>query len=494
MKTHITTLNNMAGTASLAHRRVLKVAQSIGCHEMGLSFYPLKPDYAKEIDKRLDGIIAPLNYGDIVIFQYPSWIGVNYDESFVNKIKSYRDTKLIIFVQDIQKLMFDSEQAILDMEIKTLNKADLLILPSKKMHRYLKENGLDEKPVIYQTIWDMPSDICFVDHAVTRCFHFAGNYNRFPFLAEYHGKTPIYQYDANKPDRENDDSFCWRGYFEQEKLMHELSKGGFGLVWSDDEYFDRYYSMNQPYKLGTNLAAGIPVIVKRGCVHEKFVERNGLGYAVDTLDEADKLVQSITDAEYIKLCSNTGFMNRKELNMSKNINNNQTVDEKKGKRTGLTILGYVLVIVALLIVLPVVLPPIFGYHTYLSGTDHTGNISKNGSVVYLKTIDEASYKDGNIVAIESADSSGRRVDSYYVDSNDSSAKEIALRDGNGVSYKVVKGQVIAKTPFIGYLSQLCFSAVGIIVTVVIFAAGVAIMMYVNKISKEINTMVEQQTA
>ena len=41
MKTHITTLNNMAGTASLAHRRVLKVAQSIGCHEMGLSFYPL---------------------------------------------------------------------------------------------------------------------------------------------------------------------------------------------------------------------------------------------------------------------------------------------------------------------------------------------------------------------------------------------------------------------------------------------------------------------
>ena len=304
MKTHITTLNNMAGTASLAHRRVLKVAQSIGCHEMGLSFYHLKPDYAKEIDKRLDGIIAPLNYGDIVIFQYPSWIGVNYDESFVNKIKSYRDTKLIIFVQDIQKLMFDSEQAILDMEIRTLNKADLLILPSKKMHRYLKENGLDEKPVIYQTIRDMPSDICFVDHAVTRCFHFAGNYNRFPFLAEYHGKTPIYQYDANKPDRENDVSFCWRGYFEQEKLMHELSKGGFGLVWSDGEYFDRYYSMNQPYKLGTNLAAGIPVIVKRGCVHEKFVERNGLGYAVDTLDEADKLVQSITDAEYIKLYHN----------------------------------------------------------------------------------------------------------------------------------------------------------------------------------------------
>ena len=51
--------------------------------------------------------------------------------------------------------------------------------------------------------------------------------------------------------------------------------------------------------------------------------------------------------------------------MSKNTNNNQTVDEKKGKRTGLTILGYVLVIVALLIVLPVVLPPIF-WLSYIS--------------------------------------------------------------------------------------------------------------------------------
>ena len=46
--------------------------------------------------------------------------------------------------------------------------------------------------------------------------------------------------------------------------------------------------------------------------------------------------------------------------MSKNTNNNQTVDEKKGKRTGLTILGYVLVIVALLIVLPV------RFHRYLA--------------------------------------------------------------------------------------------------------------------------------
>ena len=81
-----------------------------------------------------------------------------------------------------------------------------------------------------------------------------------------------------------------------------------------------------------------------------------------------------------------------------------------------------------------------------------------------------------------------------MDSNDSSAKEIALRDGNGVSYKVVKRAGYRKDSVYRILKPAVLSAVGIIVTVVIFAAGVAIMMYVNKISKEINTMVEQQTA
>ena len=76
MKIHITTLNNMGGTATQAHRRVLKTAQSIGCHEMGMAKYHLEPDFIKEIDKRLDGIIAPLNVGDVVIFQLKVMNGI----------------------------------------------------------------------------------------------------------------------------------------------------------------------------------------------------------------------------------------------------------------------------------------------------------------------------------------------------------------------------------------------------------------------------------
>ncbi len=167
---------------------------------------------------------------------------------------------------------------------------------------------------------------------------------------------------------------------------------------------------------------------------------------------------------------------------------NKEINEKKGMRRTLTILGYACVIIVLLAVLPVVLPPIFGYHTYLNGTDTTGLISKYGSVVYMKEIDNSAFTEGNIVAVKAGK---RTVDVSYVASNNGS-DTLTLKNGSSVSYDQVQGKVVAKTPFIGYLSQLCFSAVGIIALVIIFAAGLVLMMYVNKISKEINQMVEDQ--
>ena len=171
----------------------------------------------------------------------------------------------------------------------------------------------------------------------------------------------------------------------------------------------------------------------------------------------------------------------------------QNIEEHKGKRRTLTILGYALMIVFLLIVLPVVLPPIFGYHTHTMGTDTTGNISKYGSVVYVMEIDDSTYAEGNIVAVQTAEKS-RDVDVYYVDANNTELHTLNVRTGDTVAYDQIAGKVVAKTPFIGYLSQLCFSVLGIIVTIIIFAAGLGLMMYVNKISKEINQMVEDQKA
>lgn len=283
----------------MAQEGILQVAKQLGFKEMAIDRRNFSEDYWNMMHHHQDGVIAPLYFGDVVIFQYPSWNGTDYDREFADKVKMYQGTKLIIFVHDLQQLMFDSEREVLCAEIDILNKADALILPSKKMYDYLKGNGLkSETPVVFQKIWEVPGYPQFATHHNRKRMIFTGHYERFPFLGEYNGKTVLEQFDGEKPIRENSENFVWKGLYEPHRLMREIAKGGFGLVWCDEEYFKRYYSLNQPHKLGFNLAAGIPVIVRSGCVHEEFIRSNGLGYVVHSLEEADDLVQNTPDGKY----------------------------------------------------------------------------------------------------------------------------------------------------------------------------------------------------
>ena len=201
--------------------------------------------------------------------------------------------------------MFDSDKSVLECEVRILNKADLLIFPSKKMHDYLLENGLNgDIDSLYQKIWEMPGYPQFTQHSNLKRLVFTGNVERFPFLKGYYGKTTIEHFDGAKPDRENDDSFIWKGYRIPIELMKEVSLGGFGLVWCDKDDFDRYYSMNQPHKLGFNLSAGIPVIIRKDSVHSDWIQKNSFGYVVESLEEADELIQNTSDEAYAGMVAN----------------------------------------------------------------------------------------------------------------------------------------------------------------------------------------------
>ena len=153
--------------------------------------------------------------------------------------------------------------------------------------------------------------------------------------------------------------------------------------------------------------------------------------------------------------------------------------EKKvqgGKRSirALTIMAYALLIVGLLIIAPVVCPPVFGYHTYTVSEDYSGNMKPFGTLVYVEAL--SGYNTGNIVAVGNPDG-GRDVDVYYVGSVQGG--KITLEEGDTVDVDQVAGRVVAKTPFFGYLSRLCFSTGGIILTAALFAVGIGLAAYGN---------------
>ncbi len=152
-------------------------------------------------------------------------------------------------------------------------------------------------------------------------------------------------------------------------------------------------------------------------------------------------------------------------------------DGKKSIRI-LTIAAYALLIVGLLIIAPVICPLVFGYHTYTVSEDYSGNMNPSGTLVYAKASSE--YNAGNIVAVDNMDGD-RDVDVYYVEAVQDG--KVTLEGGDTVDMDQVAGRVAAKTPFFGYLSQLCFTVWGIILTAVLFAAGIGMAAYANILTR-----------
>lgn len=153
------------------------------------------------------------------------------------------------------------------------------------------------------------------------------------------------------------------------------------------------------------------------------------------------------------------------------------------KKRALTVAGYLCLTIVLLAVIPVFLPQVFGYQTYLVSADTTKQVSEPKTLVYVEDMDNAAYEAGNIVAVLSDKT--KRVDVYTVASNDGK-EALTMKSGEKVQYDKVAGHVAAKLPFVGFLGQICFSIIGMIILVVIAVMAIIFLTYGNKIAKEMN--------
>ena len=125
MKIHITNLYNFIPKDPLVslHHRFAEAGRKLGFLEMGIFSYPVETDTPGELSKRLDGIIAALESEDVVFMQLPTGNGLRYEQQLFDKIKAYKNTKIILLIHSVN--------AIRSQEYITLCKrADALILPT----------------------------------------------------------------------------------------------------------------------------------------------------------------------------------------------------------------------------------------------------------------------------------------------------------------------------------------------------------------------------
>lgn len=286
--------------AQLAQNKMAKIAcNDLGFKETALYFYDSKGETTKERNIRFDGILASLQYSDTMIFQSPSWNAIEWDQEFLDKVSLFQGVKKIIFIEDVVPLMFKSNRYLLPKFVHYYNQADVLICPSRQMYDFLRKQGLQEKQIVVQGMWD---HVCQVDLSFkpqnNKVINFAGDPQKFDFVQRWNNKEVKLNIYGSKPAKANP-QVTYKGWLNDPELLKDLRKsGGFGLVWSEEPYWCNYMKLNASYKLSTYLAAGIPIIANSATPSKKIILQNHLGIIADSLAEAADKVKTISDAEY----------------------------------------------------------------------------------------------------------------------------------------------------------------------------------------------------
>jgi len=306
MRIHVTNVYGFSirSTVLQSQHEVVDILKDLCDSEIGLFRYYNEEEPRNELSSRLDGVIARLNAGDVVIFQSPTWNGVDWDNALVDKIKLYGG-RVVFFIQDVPPIQFENNYFLMPYFIDMYNKAEVVVVPSEKMYQRLVEEGLTVKKYVVQKMWDFNVHMDLHTPSFEKKLYFLGDVSRFPFFQNWQYDTPLHVFGNHKPDYDYS-KVHFGGWLNKTELLLELSKGGFGLVWGNQENpkdeLD-YYKMNCSYKLASYLSAGIPVIVPDYLSNADFVKENNIGFVVSSLEEADKVIQECSEEKYSEMLS-----------------------------------------------------------------------------------------------------------------------------------------------------------------------------------------------
>lgn len=276
MNIHITKTYNVGGKTGIRQNSLVNAGRSMGCVEMSLLKFPDETDTDEQLHVRMDGIISSLCRDDIVIFQYPSGISARYDRFLIEHIRRYAGVRLVIYVQEP---VTEGE------ELALLNQADLLIMPSEEMHSFYLKNGLQEKPVILQKWYDYMTDVLLREHKERRIY----------ILSEEIAP-------GNTMSGSNVEMLPFDEYHMPEMLL-KLGEGGVGLIWNFDGEEGK---LRTPWglMLGLFLTAGIPVIVQKGAPCGEYVEKHGVGFVAESMEEVCRICAALSDEDFEKYYAN----------------------------------------------------------------------------------------------------------------------------------------------------------------------------------------------
>lgn len=260
-------------------------------------------DYA--LHSRIDGITAGVAAEDLVVYQYPSYNGIQFDLRFIMQMHA-RNINVCLLIHDVEYLRGAVNQKT---EVALFNQVQSMIIHGEAMKKVLRVAGV-ETPLILKELFDYQYDgnqqvdvLTQVANKVT----IAGNLSKSPFLKEWALSIPIFAYGDGISD-ELPENVYYQGSYSPTELVYHLSNESFGLAWDNDlsqgGAYGQYTRYNSPHKVSLYLALGMPVIVWADSAIAHIIKKYQIGFTIHSLEEIETRLPSLTQETRINMKQN----------------------------------------------------------------------------------------------------------------------------------------------------------------------------------------------
>lgn len=239
----------------------------------------------------------------------------------VTTVASLKKCTILVIIHDVKFLMGKRQDAA--GEVAKFKKAQYLIVHNESMKKWFEEHGCQARMVanhVFDYLCPIREEVTKNDSGANEVV-FAGGLDKikseFLYSVDQIGHKgyilKLYgggfnEKEANRNGRHRS-ILSYQGLFSPDEVIDRIS-GSFGLVWNGDSIdecsgaFGKYLMYNNPHKTSLYLLCGLPVIIWKKAAMAKFIEREKLGIAINSLRELEQVLNDLSPEEYEKILQN----------------------------------------------------------------------------------------------------------------------------------------------------------------------------------------------
>ena len=280
--------------------------------------------------------------GDLVVYQYPLLLS-HYCVRMLSQLREKRKCTVALLIHDVDSIRGLHQESNAWKE-SMFDHVDCLICHNERMKEWLAQRKVPGE-IIPLGIFDYlvgqerGNNLGEGADDAKSSVIIAGNLS--PEKSPYIGKLlrmersmAVHLYGPNFVPEEDFTKYQYHGSFPPEELTGLLQEG-FGLVWDGDAIetcagmTGQYLRYNNPHKASLYIASGLPVIIWRQAALADYIERNGLGLTIDSLEELDGRISALSQSDYRRMREN---VQRESQKLRSGYYLNRVLDQIEGKR------------------------------------------------------------------------------------------------------------------------------------------------------------------